>query len=672
MQPTEPPAQATLLLVDDNRLNRRIFAQMIRRHMPHYIVHAAANGEEGDKMAEELLPDCAIIDLNMPGMNGIELCLRLKAREATAGFPLLLITAQDVDPETRAAGLEAGADAFVQYPYDAVDLFAQIGVLLRVKRAEDHLRAANRRLAEMAEERTLALHQSSEQYQLLQGACTDLVLQFHIEGRVLHANEAACHRLDFTLEELRGKRLRDLLPPDRVAMIPARMESLVQHNQVYLDTVFLARDGSAVQVEGHARLFASQDPPFVLFVGHPSRPDPDPRAQGILPHQTGQVIYDCHLQTGEVSWGGAVMQVLGLGQDAANALNSTHWRQAIHPEDRAAAAAAYDEAQRTVGKYLLSYRLRHADGVYRHVEDLGVVLPDEVGAAKRLLGTLTDVSARVEGAETRKRAELAQRHARKFQSLGLLAGGIAHDFNNILAAIIGLTDLSLSELPEDSTVHADLKEALQAAHRAKELVKQILTFGREATGDHIPVPLHRIAREVLQLIRTSVPPTVELVDRIDTGSGLVMAEAVQLHQIVMNYCVNAAQAVGEHGVIEVGVEDFEVGEELAAQCPGLRAGSQVRLSVRDTGTGMEPAVAARIFEPAFTTKPPGEGTGMGLANVRAIVDKLGGAIRVESTPGQGSTFHTYFPRTHLGAPREPTPDGRAQADTPVPDAAPHV
>jgi len=208
-----------------------------------------------------------------------------------------------------------------------------------------------------------------------------------------------------------------------------------------------------------------------------------------------------------------------------------------------------------------------------------------------------------------------------------------------------LTDLALREVPVDSFVHEDLTEVLQAANRAKELVRQILAFSRQSGQERSPIYLHIIAREVIKLLRASLPPTIEIIDSADVHSGAVMANAAQMYQVITNFSTNAAQAIaGKSGTIEIRVRDVELGEKDVRKHPGLRPGPYVQLSVMDTGHGMAESVLARVFDPFFTTKGPGEGTGMGLAVVHGIITDHGGAVSAMSKLGSGSCFDAFLPR----------------------------
>jgi len=236
------------------------------------------------------------------------------------------------------------------------------------------------------------------------------------------------------------------------------------------------------------------------------------------------------------------------------------------------------------------------------------------------------------------------RQAQKMEAIGTLAGGIAHDFNNILSAIIGYTEISKVKLGPESDVHKELNEVYSAGIRAKDLVSQILAFSRQGEQEFFPLILHPIAKEALKLLRSSIPATIEIKQDIHK-CGTVMADATQIHQVMMNLCTNAYHAMeAEGGELEVGLRDVELGEQDVVPYPELNPGPFIQLTVSDTGSGMPPSIVERIFEPYFTTKEKGLGTGMGLSVVHGIVTSHGGAISVESEPGAGSTFHVYLPR----------------------------
>ncbi len=243
--------------------------------------------------------------------------------------------------------------------------------------------------------------------------------------------------------------------------------------------------------------------------------------------------------------------------------------------------------------------------------------------------------------------ELELRQSQKMEAIGTLAGGIAHDFNNILTAIIGYTDLAIRKLDENTAAGLDLGRVLEAGSRAKDLVRQILAFSRQSELERKPVHVAVIIDEVLKLLRSSLPSTIGILQHITTApeGDLILADSSQIHQVLMNLGTNAAYAMREQGgELTVTLSETIVDSSLISLCPVLDAGTCLRLTVSDTGHGMDAAVRERIFDPYFTTKKVGEGTGMGMAVVQGIIKSHNGAITVYSEPGQGTTFHIFFPK----------------------------
>jgi signal transduction histidine kinase len=232
----------------------------------------------------------------------------------------------------------------------------------------------------------------------------------------------------------------------------------------------------------------------------------------------------------------------------------------------------------------------------------------------------------------------------KIQAIGTLAGGIAHDFNNILFPIVGYTELTMDEVPEDSVAHNNLEEILKAANRAKELVKQILTFSRQSGQERKPVEIQQVIKEALKLLRASIPASIEIVHDIDENCSPVMGDATQIHQIIINLCTNAYQAMQDGGgKLEVILKEKYIGYQQTTQKIGMQPGKHVQLLVKDEGCGMDASVLERIFEPYYTTKEQGKGTGLGLSVIHGIIKNHRGDITAASTPGKGTVFTVYLP-----------------------------
>jgi signal transduction histidine kinase/ActR/RegA family two-component response regulator len=269
---------------------------------------------------------------------------------------------------------------------------------------------------------------------------------------------------------------------------------------------------------------------------------------------------------------------------------------------------------------------------------------DDLQNVERLADLYALAVYRRRAQEEREQLTQELRQAQKMEAIGTLAGGIAHDFNNILTPIFGYTEMVQAAQPEGSKSKEHLTEVLKAANRAKDLVQQILTFSRQSEHERKPIKIDTIVKEAIKLLRSSIPTTVEIKQNIAQECGVVLADPTQIHQIVMNLCTNAYHAMREQGgILAVSLTEVEVGPEDYITDLQLAPGAYLRLEVSDTGHGMPPEILEKVFDPYFTTKKQGEGTGMGLAIVHGIVNSQDGKITAYSEPGKGTTFHVYLP-----------------------------
>lgn len=258
-------------------------------------------------------------------------------------------------------------------------------------------------------------------------------------------------------------------------------------------------------------------------------------------------------------------------------------------------------------------------------------------------GAVQDITYRKQIEAEKQNLEIQLRQAQKMEAIGTLAGGIAHDFNNILSAIIGFCELAYDDAEADSLQQDNIKEALVAARRASDLVKQILTFARQTEVEKRPVQVDGILKETLKLLRATIPTTIEI-KTITESRRMICIDPTQLHQIIVNLCANAAHAMREKGgILSVELSDMDILPGNNKIKMDLSPGQYVRLTVSDTGHGMPREIIDRIFDPYFTTKQQGEGTGMGLSVVQGIVSSMGGIIHVTSTQQKGSKFSILLP-----------------------------
>jgi PAS domain S-box-containing protein len=295
------------------------------------------------------------------------------------------------------------------------------------------------------------------------------------------------------------------------------------------------------------------------------------------------------------------------------------------------------------------YRVLANDGQPLYMAVAGQPMRNATGAVVGYRGVARDITERLHTQEQLRRAKQEEqlRHAHKMEAIGTLAGGIAHDFNNILTAILGYTDLTLHLLSQNTKAWSNLQRVLTAGKRAKQLVQQILTFSHSKDQEHKPLHLHLVIKEALKLLRASLPSTIAIYEDISENTGTVLANATQMHQVLMNLCANAEYAMRQTGgMLKVRLDVAEVDEAFTAQHPTLYPGPHVRLTVQDTGLGIAPEILERIFEPFFTTKDVGQGSGLGLAMVHGIINNHNGAITVESALEKGTTFEMYLPQVN--------------------------
>jgi PAS domain S-box-containing protein len=271
----------------------------------------------------------------------------------------------------------------------------------------------------------------------------------------------------------------------------------------------------------------------------------------------------------------------------------------------------------------------------------------DIGGQQHLLSLAHDLSEKKQAEAHTKQLEKQLQQAQKLEAIGTLAGGIAHDFNNILGVMIGFTDMVLDDVPQGSRIREDLEKVLRAGYRGKDLVGQILAFSRQSQDERMPLQLRSIIKEVLKMLRSSLPTTIKIKQKLDADCGPVEADPSQIHQILMNLCTNAYHAMEEEGgVLTI---EFRPARSLPAglddQVVQQAGGRFLELIVSDTGVGIARDIIDLIFDPFFTTKAKGKGTGMGLSIAYGIVKKYNGTITVESVVGSGTAFHVYLPET---------------------------
>ncbi len=524
-----------------------------------------------------------------------------------------------------------------------------------------------------------ALRQSEERYRLL-AENIDLGISLQdADHRIIMTNAALARMFHKVPQEFVGKEcFREYEKREAVCPHCPGVRALATGLPAKVETEGVRDDGSRFKVCIHAFPVYAPDglaAGFIEVVEDVTELRQAEEAQRkseeryrLLAENSRDVIWTTDLNLNFTYLSPAIQSLIGYPPEEALSLK---------PEQMLAPASA-DLAHQTLAEELarektgaadparsrtLELEFRRRDGATVWGELRMAFLRDGQGRPVGVLGVTRDLTERRRMEEEKAALEAHLQQAQKLEAIGTLAGGIAHDFNNLLAALQGYTELSLLKLKQESDtglIKGNLEAMLQAEARAHDLVQQLLTFSRQREQESQPVQVELIVKEALKLLRASLPATIEIRPEIESDSGLVLADPSQVHQVVMNLCTNAYQAMREGGgLLEVRLERVEV-EAGAGPQPPLPPGAYLKLTVQDTGSGMSPEVQERLFEPYFTTKPPGEGIGLGLAVVHGIVSRLGGAVEVETQVGKGSTFRVYFPRLE----RAPAPESAEDREIP--------
>jgi len=472
-----------------------------------------------------------------------------------------------------------------------------------------------------------------------------------LDFRLHRANAELCRITGYTEDELTRLTFMDITHPEDVEKDVKQARALAAGKiiQYQMDKRYLRKDGQIVWVRLWVRILRdSMDRPLYYLPMiediterrrmEQERDQASREKTAIMDSMTELVAF--HDREMKVIWANrAASETLGLAQeDLVGGRCHEVWYQRPLPCPGCPVPKALENGQAGEGE------VSTPDGRFWLIRANPVRDQED-----QIVGVVTiglDITARKRAEDHEKTVEAKLIQAQKMEALGALAGGIAHDFNNILGAMAGFTEMALLAAPEEGQFKENLEQVLKGGKRAKQLVKQILAFSRQHEQERRPVQLARIVRESVRFLRATLPASIEIRHQASLDPGPVLADPTQLHQVLMNLCANAAQAIGqERGLLEISLDSLELdGQAAASLDPELHPGPYVRLMVRDNGPGIDPGIIDRIFEPFFTTKRRGQGTGMGLSVVHGIVKSHGGGISVSSQPGRGAAFQIWLPR----------------------------
>jgi len=515
---------------------------------------------------------------------------------------------------------------------------------LRVEERTKELVATNKRLErEITEHKRTetALRESEEKYRLVVDNATEIIFVAQ-EGRIIFANSEAIRRSGYSLEELRSTSFLEFVHPDDRGLVAERGQQRLRGEEVpgaypirvidrYNNTSWAYFNIVPITWQGKPATLAFGTDVTDLKQKEQALRESEARYRTLF-EQSMDAIVIVRSEGEIVDANLACSELLGAGIEELKGadIRQFYW----NPADR---DIFREHLDRDGFVKEFEWKARRKDGSERNCLVTASAWRDTDGTILGYLSFLRDVTER-----RRLQMQLAQ--AQKMEAIGTLAGGIAHDFNNILFVIMGYTELTLDEVAGGTSLHSNLEAVLRSGKRARDLVTQILTFSRQGQQEEKPILINPILKESIKFLRASIPTTIEIRENIIQDSGMILGDPTQIYQVIMNLCTNAAHAMSERGgILELGLKDVELDSAIAGQYAEIAPGSYLKLSVSDTGHGIPPAILERIFEPYFTTKEKGEGTGLGLSVVHGIVKSHGGMIRVYSEPGKGSTFQVHLP-----------------------------
>jgi PAS domain S-box-containing protein len=462
--------------------------------------------------------------------------------------------------------------------------------------------------------------------------------------RFLEVNDAAVRRYGYERDEFLAMTIKDIRPPEDVELLVTYISQPRDPWQSSGNWRHRLKSGQVIDVEiaSHTITFAERPAALVIAQDITERKraveslrEAEERTRFAL--QNANVgIWDMDYTTGVLRWSDVMESHYGL-QPGTFGGTLEAYIERIHPDDRASVLETLGNAMKSGVDFFVQNRSIAGDGTVRWLDGAGRILRGEHGEPVRGVGISQDVTER-------RKLEAQFQQAQKMEAVGRLAGGVAHDFNNLLTAILGYCELLLPHFQVGDPYRADLKQIQMAGTRAAGLTRQLLAFSRKQIIEPTVLDLNAVVSGMRPMLGRLIEEDVKVVVHPGPELALLKADRGQVEQIVMNLAVNARDAMPHGGTLTIATANVELDEDYAATHDGVTPGAYVALTVTDTGTGMTPEVQARLWEPYFTTKEAGKGTGLGLATVHGIAKQSGGSVGVYSELGMGTSFHVYFPR----------------------------
>ncbi|MBU1168021.1 MAG: response regulator [Proteobacteria bacterium] len=663
------PAQK-ILIVDDRKENLVALKQVLRSI--HVEIIEATNGNDALAATLDHTFALAILDVMMPEMNGFELAEHLRKDKSTGLLPVIFVTAAYQDEQQIFNGYEAGGVDYIIKPYAPEVLLAKVRVFLEIDRQRQEIQWQSDHLEALVEERTQALalelaeRKRADEALIQNEARLRIALDNAPFPIMIHAEDGHVEMINSTWSELTGYTLSDIpTTAEWTEKAYGERRTIVQKDIDDLYDLKGKKDEGEYQVRTKSGMVLVWD-----FSSASLGQFPDGRravismAKDITQRKkaeealieseerlrmtleaTKTATWDWEIKNDQWHASPHYHTLLGYNPDP-DFSDREVWLERVHPDDR---GLVKEKIERILSgkdsEYIYEARLRHADGTYRwqHVSGY-VVQHDTDGKPLHMMGTRVDITGRKQAEAEQETLQAQLNQAQKMEYVGRLAGGVAHDFNNMLGVILGNTELALEQVDLGSSLHSDLMEIQKAAMRSADFTRQLLAFARKQTVAPKILDLNDTVEGMLKMLRRLIGEDIDLAWLPGTGLWPVKMDPGQIDQILANFCVNARDAITDVGTvtIETSTETFD--KDYCSNLSEVVPGDYVLLNVSDNGLGMTQETLGHLFEPFFTTKEMGKGTGLGLATVYGIVKQNNGFIRVESEPGQGTSFRIYLPR----------------------------
>jgi PAS domain S-box-containing protein len=517
-----------------------------------------------------------------------------------------------------------------------------------------------------------SLRQSEEKYRTILENIEDGYFEVDLKGNFTFFNDSFCRILGYPPSEMAGMNNRQFLDEINANAVTETFNHVYHTGKPAkgFDWEVIKADGSRGHVDASVTLIRDEAGNRIGFRGiardiaerkkaEKDLRESEEKYRQLVNHAPAGIYEVDFTQNRLVSVNDVMSEYTGYRKDELLNMNALDFLT------RKSQAQMLDQMERLMRGEKISggaeYKARAKDGREFWILVNARYFYDKYGKPTSSMVVVHDITDRKRAQEEKARLEDQLQQAQKMEAIGTLAGGIAHDFNNILSVIIGYTELILMSANVEEEVRQNLKEIFNASKHARDMVKQILAFSRQSKQERKPIQVAYIVKEAIKMLRASLPRTILIQQKIEKDTGIIEADPTQIHQVLMNLCTNAAHAMHEKdGVLKISLSNVQLDHLGAEAVPDLKPGSYLKLSVSDTGHGIPPEALEKIFDPYFTTKKKGEGTGLGLAVVQGIVKSHNGAVTVASEVGKGATFDVYLPAIK----RKLTPE--EEISTPLP------